>query len=69
MRDVTTDNKNRPLTPAQVADLFSVTITTVGLWADSGKLPHFRTPGGQRRFKRQDVELLLGHPIDDAVAS
>lgn len=49
----------RPLTPSQVADLFSVSITTVGKWADEGKLPHFRTPGGQRRFHREDVERVL----------
>lgn len=50
---------DKPLTPAQVAHLFNVSITTVGNWADSGKIPHFRTPGGQRRFHRDDVERAL----------
>lgn len=49
----------RPLTPKQVAELFGVTTVTVGTWADEGKLPHFRTPGGQRRFRRADVEAFL----------
>lgn len=47
------------MTPGQVAALFGVHTSTVGDWAESGKLPHFRTPGGQRRFRREDVERLL----------
>lgn len=49
----------RPLTPAEVADLFGVTVQTVGDWADAGQLPCFRTPGGHRRFRREDVEAFL----------
>lgn len=47
---------DRPLTPQEVADLFGVTPLTVAVWADQGKLPCFKTPGGQRRFLRSDVE-------------
>jgi excisionase family DNA binding protein len=43
------------LTTQQVADLFAVHPTTVTKWADSGSLPHFRTPGGHRRFREADV--------------
>lgn len=50
---------DRPLSPGQVADLFNVSVTTVANWADSGKLRSFRTPGGQRRFRRSDVEAFL----------
>jgi excisionase family DNA binding protein len=57
----------RPLTPGQVADLFGVTVVTVAEWADTGKLPCFRTPGGQRRFRREDVEALL-HPTTEPAA-
>lgn len=53
----------RPLTPGQVADLFGVTVTTVGEWAENGKLPCFKTPGGQRRFRRSDVYALLPDPV------
>lgn len=49
----------RPLTSGQVAELFGVHTVTIGEWADQGKLPHFRTPGGQRRFWRSDIEPLL----------
>lgn len=49
----------RPLTPAQVAAMLSVTSTTVYRWARAGRLPHFRTPGNQMRFRREDVEALM----------
>lgn len=48
-----------PYTPGQVADLYGVSVVTVGVWADEGKLPHFRTPGGQRRFPRVEIDALL----------
>lgn len=48
-----------PLTPGAVARLFGVSVVTVATWADSGKLPHFRTPGGQRRFRPEDVEAFI----------
>lgn len=49
----------RPLTPADVARMFNVSTNTVAKWADDGRLPSFRTPGGQRRFRRDDIEALL----------
>lgn len=49
----------QPLKPKDVAERFGVTVTTVAEWADTGKLPHFRTPGGQRRFRVEDVEAFL----------
>lgn len=58
--------RESPLTSGDVARLFNVTPVTVAKWCDQGALPYFRTPGGQRRFKRQDVEALLGHPIEVA---
>lgn len=47
------------LTPADVARLMGVTASTVSRWADEGKLPFFRTPGRQRRFRRSDVDRLI----------
>ncbi len=44
---------------SQIADHLGVSIATVRDWADSGSLQSFRTPGGQRRFWRQDVEAFL----------
>lgn len=53
----------RPLTTGQVADLFGVHIDTVRVWADSGRIPSFRTPGGQRRFRPADVNALLNEAV------
>lgn len=58
----------RPLTSGNVAELFGVTVETVATWADEGKLPHFKTPGGQRRFHRADIEALLSPTTEAASA-
>lgn len=49
----------RPLTTTQVAELFGVTPEAVASWADAGKLRCFRTPGGHRRFRPEDIDALL----------
>jgi excisionase family DNA binding protein len=43
----------------QAAALLGASPATVRRWADDGFLPAYRTPGGQRRFDRREVELLL----------
>lgn len=53
----------------EVAEVFAVTPETVAGWADEGKIPCFKTPGGQRRFRRADVEALLAGPKPEAAAS
>lgn len=49
----------RPLTTADVAELFGVDVKTVARWANEGRLPHFRTPGGHARFWRRDLEPFI----------
>lgn len=49
----------RILTTKQVAERFGVHPATVVSWANGGQLAHFRTPGGHRRFRVEDVERLL----------
>ena len=43
-----------------------LTPDAVRQWADDGKLASFRTPGGQRRFRREDVEAFLTNGEDAA---
>ncbi len=40
----------------EAAEILGVHPTTVRSWADSGELPSKRTPGGHRRFRRQDLD-------------
>ena len=46
------------MTSGEVGREFGVDAGTVARWADDGRLPHFKTLGGQRRFRREDVERL-----------
>lgn len=48
---------NRPyLTPSEAAKLLMVSPITVRAWAQKGLLPSETTPGGHRRFLRENVE-------------
>lgn len=57
----------KPLTTGEVARAFGVHPSTVLDWAESGKLRCFKTPGGNRRFHRADVEALMqSEPTEQA---
>ncbi len=50
-------NDNKPyLTPSEAAKLLMVSPITVRAWAQKGLLPSETTPGGHRRFLRENVE-------------
>ena len=49
------------LTLGQASAILGVHQATLRDWADTGKIPVARTPGGHRRFYRSDVEAFL-HP-------
>lgn len=44
------------ITTQAVADHFGVDPTTVRNWANDGKIPFTKTPGGQYRFPRSVIE-------------
>jgi excisionase family DNA binding protein len=54
------------LTPAEVAKLFRVDPKTVTRWAKAGKLTAIRTLGGHRRYRRSEVQALLGIDTKEA---
>jgi excisionase family DNA binding protein len=39
--------------------MLRVSSGSVYRWVKAGRLPHFRTPGNQLRFRRADVEKLM----------
>jgi excisionase family DNA binding protein len=47
------------LTTSQVARELGVSLGTVRRWADLGHLETYRTPGGQRRFSREQVDRFI----------
>jgi len=56
------------LTPAEVAKMFRVDPKTVTRWAKAGKLTaiRIRTLGGHRRYRRSEVQALLGIDAKEA---
>jgi len=41
------------------ARLLGVSLNTLRRWSDTGKLATYRSPGGHRRFRREDLQALL----------
>lgn len=58
------ENRDRLLTPGEVATLFRVDPKTVTRWAASGRIGSIRTPGGHRRFRESEVRTLLRGDLD-----
>jgi excisionase family DNA binding protein len=53
------NSKELLLTPSAAAELLSVSPTTIRLWARNGRLTSVKTPGGHRRFNKDEVMTLL----------
>lgn len=68
MVDQHTPNNNSWLSLGQACRLLDVNQATLRQWADSGYVRVFRTPGGHRRFQRDDVMSLTTRksPASDA---
>lgn len=47
------------MTLGEVSRALEINEATLRQWADRGRLPVYRTPGGHRRFLRADVEALM----------
>lgn len=53
------ENRDRLLSPGEVAKLFRVNVKTVTRWAKHGKITFIKTPGGHHRFRESHVRALL----------
>jgi excisionase family DNA binding protein len=51
--------KEELLSPSAAAELLSVSPTTIRIWAPKRRLTSVKTPGGHRRFNRDEVLTLL----------
>jgi excisionase family DNA binding protein len=48
------------LSTSQAAHALGVSLGTIRRWSDMGYLESYRTPGGQRRFSREQIEHFIG---------
>jgi excisionase family DNA binding protein len=46
-------------TSSQAARYLGVSLATVRRWTDAGHISCYRTPGGQRRFARQQLDAFI----------
>jgi len=53
--------KTHWLSLSSASDLLGVHPATLRQWADNGKVPSYRTPGGHRRFRSEDLREFLVH--------
>ena len=44
------------MTIKEAAEFLNLSISTIRRKTDSGDLPYYKTPGGHRRFKKEDLE-------------
>ena len=44
------------MTPGRAAAALGISIETLRRWEQDGKISAFRTPGGQRRFARSEID-------------
>src|SRR5437763_5209040 len=47
------------LTLGQAAKYLGVAQSTIRKWSDQGRVPAFHTPGGHRRYRRNDLDNFL----------
>lgn len=69
----TVDADKRYLSRLEVAALFEVSPHTVYRWTREGRLPYVLTPGGRRRYPREELQRLAAtwlqvHAISDGTA-
>lgn len=63
------EEPDKLLTPSEVAAIFRVDPKTVTRWAKVGKLSSIRTLGGHRRFREEEVKMLLAAAREERVVS
>jgi excisionase family DNA binding protein len=53
---LTRTDRQLVFTSSQAARYVGVSLATIRRWADAGHLSCYRTPGGQRRFSRDQLD-------------
>lgn len=47
------------LSTSQAAQALGVSLGTIRRWSDMGYLQSYRTPGGQRRFSQEQIDVFV----------
>jgi excisionase family DNA binding protein len=55
-------------TSSQAARYLGVSLATIRRWTDAGHVSCYRTPGGQRRFAREQLDVFISSMHRDAGA-
>jgi excisionase family DNA binding protein len=61
-------SRRQLLTSGELAAIFRVDRKTITRWTLEGRIPSIRTPGGQHRFRPEDVRALLAERDSDQAA-
>lgn len=52
-------NAQMGMTTSQAAEYVGVSLSTIRRWADAGHVQCYRTPGGQRRFSKDQLDAFI----------
>ena len=53
------NNRRLVFTSSQAAGYLGVSLATIRRWTDAGHISCYRTPGGQRRFAREQLDVFV----------
>jgi len=53
------EGKSKLLNVGQAADYLGVSAASLRKWSNEGRVPVFRTPGGQRRYSPGDLDEFM----------
>jgi excisionase family DNA binding protein len=59
------DGSRNFLNVGQAAEYLGVSPASLRNWSDQGRLPVYRTPGGQRRYRLTDLEEFLNSWLEE----
>jgi excisionase family DNA binding protein len=63
---MTRNDRRLVFTSSQAAEYLGVSLATIRRWTDAGHISCYRTPGGQRRFSRAQLDEFISSMQRDA---
>jgi excisionase family DNA binding protein len=66
---ISPNDRQLVFTSSQAAIYLGVSLATIRRWTDAGHIACYRTPGGQRRFSRIQLESFITSMSQDGASS